>query len=91
MLGSVSGWGWLSTVASGALYYAVAFGCYLAGLRQVSASVAATFLTLIPVFGVGASYLLLGEHLSGRQWTGAVLVVGAVAVVTLIRNGAICR
>jgi probable blue pigment (indigoidine) exporter len=86
-LGSVSGRAWISAVASGVLYYAVAFGLYLAGLRQVSASVAATFLTLIPVFGVSASYLLLSEQLSGRQWIGAGLVLGAVAAVTLNRNG----
>jgi drug/metabolite transporter (DMT)-like permease len=69
-LGAVSGWAWASAIASGVLYYAVAFGFYLAGLRLVSASVAATFLTLIPVFGVSASYLLLGEHLSGRLVDG---------------------
>ncbi len=87
MLGSVSGWGWIGTVASGALDYAVAFGFYLAGRGHVSASIAATFLTLIPVFGISVSYLMLGEHLGVRQRTGAVLVVGAVAAVTLVRSG----
>jgi drug/metabolite transporter (DMT)-like permease len=86
-LGSVSGWAWACAISSGMLYYAVAFGLYLAGLRQVAASVAATFLTLIPVYGVAAGYLLLREHLSGRQWLGAVLVVCAVAALTLVPRG----
>lgn len=85
-LGTVSGWAWASAMTSGALYYALAFGLYLAGLRRVAASTAGTFLTLIPVFGVAAAYLLLGEHLGGRQWFGAVLVVGAVAALTMVHR-----
>jgi drug/metabolite transporter (DMT)-like permease len=86
VLDSVSGWGWASAVVSGALYYAIAFGLYLAGLRRVSASVAAMFLMLIPVFGVATGYLMLAEHLSGRQWFGAGLVLAAVGAATLMRR-----
>jgi drug/metabolite transporter (DMT)-like permease len=86
VLGSVSLWGWVSAVVSGASYYAVAFGLYLAGLRRVPASVAAMFLMLIPVFGVAAGYLLLAERLSSRQWFGAGLVLAAVGAATLLRR-----
>jgi len=86
VLDSVSMWGWVSAVVSGALYYAAAFGLYLAGLRRVPASVAALFLMLIPVFGVAAGYLVLAERLSGRQWSGAGLVLAAVGAATLLRR-----
>ena len=71
---------WSAAVVSGALYYGFAFWLYLAGLRQTSATVAGSFLTLIPVFGL-AGGLVVGETLSGRQWAGAVVVVLAVASI----------
>jgi drug/metabolite transporter (DMT)-like permease len=67
---------------SGILYYGAAFWFYLAGLRQVPASVAGSFLPLIPVFGVAAS-LVVGERLDGAQWVGAALVIGGTLVVAL--------
>ncbi len=71
----------LIAAASGVLYYGAAFWFYLAGLRQVPASVAGAFLPLIPVFGVAVAYLT-GERLDPGQWLGAALVVGATAFVT---------
>jgi drug/metabolite transporter (DMT)-like permease len=72
---------WVGAAASGILYYGAAFWFFLAGLRQVPASVAGAFLPLIPVFGVAVAYLT-GERLDPRQWLGAALVVGATVVVT---------
>jgi probable blue pigment (indigoidine) exporter len=77
-LGEVSARAWVIAITSGVLYYAVAFCFYLAGLRNVSAATAGLFLNLIPLFGIGAAYLLLGEHLTGRQWLGAAIVVVSV-------------
>lgn len=71
---------WGAAAASGVLYYGLAYWLYLTGLRQVSASVAGSFITLVPVFGVAAGYLV-GERLTARQWVGAVVVVIAVAVI----------
>lgn len=71
---------WLAAAASGVLYYGLAFWFFLTGLRQVSASVAGSFITLVPVFGVAAGFLV-GERLDARQWAGALVVVSAVAVV----------
>ncbi len=73
---------WLAAAASGVLYYGLAFWFYLAGLRRVPATVAGSFITLVPVFGVAAGYLV-GERFTGRQWVGAVVVIVAVAVVAL--------
>lgn len=52
---------------------------------RVSASVAGSFITLVPVFGVAAGYLA-GERLAARQWVGATVVVIAAAVVALWLN-----
>jgi drug/metabolite transporter (DMT)-like permease len=82
-LAGVSATAWASAVAAGALYYGVAFWFYLAGLRCVTASAAGVFINLVPVFGITASYIVLGERLSPRQWVGAIVAVAAVATSTL--------
>jgi drug/metabolite transporter (DMT)-like permease len=78
---SVSPQTWLAAAVSGVLYYGLAFWFYLTGLRHVSASVAGSFITLVPVFGVGAGHLA-GERLTAQQWLGAIVVTIAIAVVT---------
>lgn len=70
---------WISAVGSGILYYGVAFWLYLTGLRQLPATAAGLFLTLIPVFGVIAGHVFLDERLDPRQWIGAMLIVVALA------------
>ncbi len=69
---------WALVVASGTIYYGLAFWFFVGGLRGVPASVAGSFLPLVPVFGLAAAYAL-GDRLTGRQWVGAVLVVLAAA------------
>jgi drug/metabolite transporter (DMT)-like permease len=71
-----------SAALSGLLYYAAAYWLYLTGLRAVPASVAAVSFYLIPVFGVGVASLV-GERLAPVQWIGAILVIAAVAVITV--------
>ena len=83
-LAGISATAWLSAVAAGALYYGVAFWFYLAGLRAVTASVAGMFINLVPVFGITASYVVLGERLSPRQWTGAIVVIAAIAAAAFL-------
>ncbi|MGB2840851.1 MAG: DMT family transporter, partial [Actinomycetes bacterium] len=79
-LGDISTRAWLAAIISGLLYYALAFWFYLSALRHVEASIAGSFLTLVPVFGVAAA-MVTGERLDIRQWVGAALVVGSVAVI----------
>lgn len=76
---------WLWAIASGLLYYGVAFWLYLTGLSRVTASFAGSFLPLVPVFGVAAA-MLIGERLAGRQWIGAAIVIGAVAAMAAMQN-----
>jgi drug/metabolite transporter (DMT)-like permease len=70
-----------SAVASGLLYYAAAYWCYLGALRRTPASVAATSFYLIPLFGITISFVALGDRFSVPQWLGAAIVLVAVASV----------
>ena len=73
----LSGWGW--AVASGIVYYALAFWFFITGLKNTPASFAGFFLTLIPIFGLTAAAAILGERLSITQWVGAGLILVAAA------------
>jgi drug/metabolite transporter (DMT)-like permease len=67
-----------SAALSGALYYAGAYWFYLGALRRVPASLASVSYYLIPIVGVTASAVLLGERLDLRQWIGVLIVLAAV-------------
>ena len=82
-LAAVSAGAWMSAAVSGVIYYAAAFWFYLTGLRRMEAWVAGLSINLIPVFGVGAGYLLLGDDLSIMQWTGAVVIISSVTAIAL--------
>ncbi len=73
--------GLASAIGSGALYYAGAYWFYLGALRSVPASLAATAFYLIPIVGVAAGALLLGDRLDPRQWIGVVTVLGALLAI----------
>ena len=73
--------GLASAIASGVLYYALAYWFYLTALRSLRASVAAASFYLIPLFGLSGAWVA-GERLEPIQWLGAALVVAAVAVIT---------
>jgi drug/metabolite transporter (DMT)-like permease len=77
---------WLAAAASGVLYYGLGFWFFVTGLRRVPASVAGSFLPLIPVFGLAGGYLI-GERLEPRQWLGAVVIVAATAAIALRQRG----
>ena len=78
---SLTALGLASAVGSGVLYYAGAYWFYLGALRHVPASIAATCFYLIPIVGVAASAVVLGERLRPEQWVGAVVVLGAVLAI----------
>lgn len=82
---SVSAASLVSAVASGALYYAGAYWLYLGALRRVPASVAAGSFYLIPIVGVTAGGVFLGERLGAVQWLGAAIVLISVLGI-LVRS-----
>ena len=73
--------GLASAIGSGILYYAGAYWFYLGALRHVPASFAAVSFYLIPIVGVAAGALLLGERLDARQWVGAVIVLASLFAI----------
>jgi len=85
---AVSAVGWASAIASGVLYYGVAYWLYLSALRHVPASLAAVSFYLIPVFGVAAGFAFLGERLGPTQWLGVAIVLIAIFLI-LRRTGVI--
>jgi drug/metabolite transporter (DMT)-like permease len=88
VVGEVSGLGWASAIVSGLLYYTTAYWLYLSALRILPATAASASFYLIPVFGVAASVLMLGERLEPIQWLGAVIVVTAVSAVYRLSTAA---
>jgi probable blue pigment (indigoidine) exporter len=82
---AVSAAAWVSAVVAGAVYYGIAFWFYLSGLRSVRPAVAGTYINLVPLFGLAASRIVLGESLTGRQWVGAVLIVTAVGAIGTLK------
>ncbi|MFF4620334.1 DMT family transporter [Nonomuraea jabiensis] len=63
---------------AGILNYALPFWLYLTALRRMPVARAATYLTLIPVFGVLGAVLVLGEQVTWLDLAGAALVVGSL-------------
>jgi drug/metabolite transporter (DMT)-like permease len=80
MPASISTRSWGSAVISGCLYYGIAFWLYLTGLKETKASIAGQYLNLIPLFGIAAGSVLLGDQLGARQWLGTLVLVLAVSL-----------
>ena len=65
--------GWFATIAAYALWTGL--------LKRHAANRVAPFSLGVPVIGLAAGMLALGETVSGWQWAGSVCVVAALAVV----------
>lgn len=76
----------LLAALSGIVQYALAFWLYLFALRRLPANVAAFYLALIPVFGIAAAAVFLGEALSPMQWLGTALIVVPVALMSRLQT-----
>jgi drug/metabolite transporter (DMT)-like permease len=59
---------------------ALAFGLWNRALRYIDASVAASFINLVPVIGVSLALVWLGERLTPLQIAGGVIVGAGVIV-----------
>ncbi|MEV8315425.1 EamA family transporter [Streptomyces sp. NPDC059900] len=66
---------WITTVFG--------FGAWGYLLRRHPASTVAPFSLLVPVFGMSAAGLFLGESVSGLGWCAAALLVGGVGLTSL--------
>jgi O-acetylserine/cysteine efflux transporter len=73
--------GWLSIAYLGWVSTAIAYGLWTGLLQRHPASRVAPFSLGVPVVGLLAGMLVLGEHVTGWQWAGAALVMSALAFV----------
>jgi len=76
---NLSGWAWAAI--HGISFWALGYLFYFRGVRKASPSLAAPFLSLIPVFGISVAFVLLGERLQATQWIGAILILVAMTSI----------
>ncbi len=69
---------WLCVVALGVVCTGIAYALFFRLIQRVSAARAATCNFLIPVFGVGWAWLLLGETPTPTMIVSGVLILGSV-------------
>lgn len=70
---------WWSAVALGVLCTGAAFVMYYRLIARIGASRASTVTYLIPLFGVGWAWMLLGEPLTWTMAVAGALILGSVA------------
>ena len=68
----------IAIIYLGAVITLGAYGLYNYGLKYITASKAASYVNLIPVFSVLLGWTLLGERLSALQFVAASLVMAGV-------------
>jgi drug/metabolite transporter (DMT)-like permease len=86
-LGAVSreSWlGWLYLVTFGSL---VGFTAYIYLLKAVSAAKAATYAYVNPIVAVLLGWAIAHEAVTARMIVGAAIILGAVAMITLVESG----
>jgi len=63
----------------------IAFVWYYDGIKKIGPMKTAIFTNLVPVFAVLLSVIILHEKVSWYTWSGGILVIGGVILVTRIR------
>jgi drug/metabolite transporter (DMT)-like permease len=81
---SFPGWVSLLFVAVGSTVLAYAW--YFRGVAALGAGTAASYISLVPVFGVAGSVLLLGEPLNPSLLVGGTLAVAGVVLTNRARR-----
>jgi drug/metabolite transporter (DMT)-like permease len=74
---------WSALAVTGLLATAVGFYVQVLAQQQLPAVRAAIIMTLEPVFATLFGFLLAGDRLTGIQFTGAILMFAAVAVIEI--------
>jgi drug/metabolite transporter (DMT)-like permease len=77
---------WLALAFLTAGATVLAYAWYFEGVARLGAGGASAYISLVPVFGVGSSVLLLGEELGASLWMGSALAVGGVVVMQRARQ-----
>jgi drug/metabolite transporter (DMT)-like permease len=75
----IPAWSWVSAAALGLVCTGLAFVMYYRLIARIGASPASTVTYLIPVFGVGWAWLLLGEPVTWSMALAGAIILGSVA------------
>lgn len=75
--------GWLSVAYLGWIATIAAYGMWTGLLKRYPANRVAPFSLGVPLVGLGAGMLVLGETVTGWQWAGTALVIAALAAFLL--------
>lgn len=86
---SVTGRSALAWLALTVLSTAIGYSCYAWLLQNASLRLATTYAYVNPVVAVVLGAVILGEHLSATQVPGALLILGAVALVLAAERGSV--
>jgi drug/metabolite transporter (DMT)-like permease len=73
---------WLALAYLGIAGTVIAFIWYYEGIRKIGPMRTAIFTNLVPIFAVLLSVIILHEQVSWYTWSGGILVVGGVLLVT---------
>lgn len=71
----------LAVAYNGVLATGLAFVLFAYAIKQLPASIAGAGSLSIPIIGVAAAWLQLGERPSGLEWSGMICVVGALVLM----------
>ncbi len=80
---------WLVTIYLGVFCSGLGHLLYFQALKRLPASLVAVTLTLLPVFGVGFSMILLNESLNLSQIIGSATIILGIGYAVWPRNGEI--
>jgi drug/metabolite transporter (DMT)-like permease len=79
--------GWLALVFLAIGATGLAYVWYFRGVAELGAGTAASYISLVPVFGVASSALVLGERLDASLLVGGALAVAGVVLMNRARRG----
>jgi drug/metabolite transporter (DMT)-like permease len=85
-IADASAWEWIAAVATGVLGSALPLLLFTFALARLPSTRAAPVVNLVPLFGVAASALLLGERLSAPQLLGGLLILGGLGTAQVRRS-----
>jgi drug/metabolite transporter (DMT)-like permease len=83
---SLSAAGWLSMVFLAVGSTVLAYAWYFRGVAELGAGTAASYISLVPVFGVASSVLVLGESLDASLLVGGALALAGVVLTNRARQ-----
>ena len=81
-IGAADGPSWGAIVMLGVVNTALAYAIYFRLIADAGATFASLNNYLVPIVGVAAGSLLLGEHISGGAAVGLAMVLGSIFMVS---------